>query len=78
MSGDPGVPWQQSWSEAAIREALDLPPASGAEARSFSSISTDSRAIAAGTGIPRKWVGAHHSAGFISDSSVGISSDTVG
>ncbi len=48
MIGDGPAPIPHAWSEAAVRAALGLPSDSGAGDQTFSSISTDSRAIVPG------------------------------
>jgi UDP-N-acetylmuramoyl-tripeptide--D-alanyl-D-alanine ligase len=48
VSGEGPPPHYQSWSEIAVLEALGLPPVSGRQALTFSSISTDSRTIKPG------------------------------
>jgi UDP-N-acetylmuramoyl-tripeptide--D-alanyl-D-alanine ligase len=48
VSGDRGSPVPQTWTELAVREALSLPPVVGRQPLVFSSISTDSRALAPG------------------------------
>jgi UDP-N-acetylmuramoyl-tripeptide--D-alanyl-D-alanine ligase len=48
VSGEREVVAPPPWSEVAVREALGLPPVSGRQPVTFSTISTDSRAIPAG------------------------------
>jgi UDP-N-acetylmuramoyl-tripeptide--D-alanyl-D-alanine ligase len=48
VSGEKEVVTMPSWSEAALRDALGLPPISGRKSITFSTISTDSRTIQPG------------------------------
>ena len=48
MSGERDQVSTPPWTEAAVRAALDLPPAAGRKPATFSSISTDSRSIQPG------------------------------